>query len=280
MKKPLQDYLAEATARIELRLDELVPQTNVAHGKLFEWARYSLLDGGKRLRPILTLATAELLGADFETALTPACAIEMLHTSSLVHQDLPAIDNADMRRGKASLHRVIPEGQAVLVGNYLLTFALETMVSCHELQDHQRINLTHVLAGRAGAYGMIGGQMMDLAFDGEALDLDSLETLHAMRTSALLTASLEAGGILGDADEGTMLILQTIGEAMGLAFQITEDLLDEEHEGPSYVNLLGIDHAREVAQNLYLTANDALIALPGDTQILSGLLDLVIRRID
>lgn len=291
--KPLQAYLAEVGARIEERLDDLVRLENVPYRQLYEGARYTLLADDQRLCPIIALAVAETLGCDSEIALTPSCALELAQTYSAIHEDLPALENRDMRRGKAALHTVIPEGQTILTGSFLLTYAFEVLSSSPDLTSEQRLALVKILSSRAGGHGLIGGQVLDLLTEGQNIELDTLETLHALKNGALLTASLEFGGILGGADEDIMLLLQTIGEALGIAFQIMDELIDSQHNAKSlvriedpeedpikatYISMLGIDRARETAATLQLTAHDAIEALPGDPTLLLQLAELLTSR--
>ncbi len=273
--KPLQAYLTEVGARVEECLNDLVPLRNLPYAQLFESARYSLLADGKRLRPILAVATAEMLGCDSDIALIPACALEMVHTYSHIHSDLPSMDNLDTRRGKASLHTVVPEGQAILTGTHLLTYAFETVVAAPHLSAQQRLTLVEILASRAGGHGMIGGQVLDLYTTGEQIELDTLQTVHALKTGALITASLEFGGVLGVADDENMMILQTIGEALGLSYQITTDLHTEDDGRTTYVSLLGPQQAQQTADYLAETAFDAIEALPGDPTLLLQLAELI-----
>jgi geranylgeranyl diphosphate synthase, type II len=287
--KPLQAYLAEVGARIEERLDDLVPLENVPYRQLFEGARYTLLADDQRLCPIIALAVAETLGCDSEVALNPACALEMVQTYAFIHEDLPALENHELRRGKVPLHAVIPEGQTILTGSFLLTSAFSVLCAAPELTSEQRLGLVRILSSRAGGHGLIGGQVLDMLAEGEKIELDTLETLHALKNGALLTASFEFGGVLGEADEDTMLLLQTIGEALGLAFQIMDELVGSRHHSKSlvkvdeegvdpvkatYVSMLGIDRARETAATLQLTAHDAIEALPGDPTLLLQLAEL------
>jgi geranylgeranyl diphosphate synthase, type II len=254
--KPLQAYLTEIGARVEECLNDLVPRGNLPYSQLFESARYSLFAPARRLHPIFAVATAEMLGCDSETALIPACALEMVHTYARI---------GDTK----------PEGQTLLAGNYLLTRAFEVCVAAPDLSAHQKLTLVEILSSRAGAYGMIGGQTLDLDSAGQQIDLDTLQTVHALKTAALITASFEFGGVLGDADEETMMILQTCGEALGLAYQITEDILDEDPHKTTYVSLLGPNQAQQTAEYLAECAFDAIEALPGDPTLLLQLAELI-----
>lgn len=259
---------------IEQKLEELFPP---ASSLLIESARYSLFPGGKRLRPQLVLATAEAFGAPHELALAPACAIELIHTYSLIHDDLPCMDNDDMRRGKPSLHKAYPEGHAVLTGDFLLTFAFQLLAESPGLSPLQRLDMIHKLALRAGAQGMIGGQSVDLASTGKKIDWQTLQQLHRNKTAALITCALEIGGVIAKTNE--LQRLQDIGENLGLAFQIIDDLLDaaQEIEKPTAVHLLGKDGATAMAEKLFQSALEQIRALP-HSKALEELAHLLVHR--
>jgi geranylgeranyl diphosphate synthase, type II len=198
------------------------------HPLLLEAASYSLLGSGKRLRPLLTLITTESLGGDIEKALVPACAIEMIHTYSLIHDDLPCMDDDDMRRGRPTLHKVYPEGQAVLTGDLLLTFAFELLASHTKIEPKQSLQLITVLSQRAGGLGMILGQSLDLSSEGTTLSWPTLEEIHQRKTADLLSACLEFGGICAKASTSVCKTLANIGQNIGLSYQIVDDILDVE----------------------------------------------------
>ncbi len=207
--------------KIELRLRELIPSRDET---IFESARYLLLSTGKRIRPLLTLAAAAVFGADPLTVLDAACAIEMIHTYSLIHDDLPCMDNDDLRRGKPTLHKVYGEAMAVLAGDYLLTFAFEVIGNCQALGREQRLQMITAIARRAGAPGLIGGQALDIESKGKEIDEETLLQMHYGKTSALFTASLECGSLA--AGFLPTPLLQSIGRDLGLAYQLQDDLLD------------------------------------------------------
>lgn len=289
----LKIYLAEKGDQIERALELLVSEHSVPYQKLFTAARYSLLGAGKRLRPILAMLTAEMLGASAEAALHPACALEMIHTYSLIHDDLPSMDNDDFRRGKPSLHRAFPEGHAVLTGDFLLTHAFEVLSSAPHLTAEQRVRLVAILSQRAGGNGMIGGQVMDLAVAGKQVDLDTLKLIHALKTGALLTAAIEFGGIIANASEIQMHLLRCFGEQIGLAFQIVDDILDvtasvqkhgkqtasdEANNKTTYVSLIGLEQSHAMAQALSTAAIQTLQQLPCDSSLLASLTQLIVCR--
>ena len=290
---PLQDYLKSQAARIETELDLLVPPLQSNEGQLYQAARYSLLGSGKRIRPTLTLATAEALGADPELAVQPACALELIHTYSLIHDDLPCMDDDDFRRSKPTLHKAFNEGHAVLTGDFLLTYAFEILSKAPSLSADQRLALIHTLSQRAGGQGMIGGQVLDVAAEGKRLDLAHLQQIHSKKTGALICAAIEFGGIVSDASSETMEALRRFGKDIGLTFQIVDDILDvtesQSKHGKdvasdiakqkcTYVSVLGLESARQAANAMLHSALKALELVPGDTSQLRALAELVVQR--
>jgi geranylgeranyl diphosphate synthase, type II len=253
--------------QFEKHLHDLLPQTDFPYGELFESAKYAL--GGKRLRPRALLLTTEALGGDVDLALTPACAIEMIHTYSLIHDDLPCMDDSDERRGKAALHKVVPEAHALLTGNFLLTYAFEVLGKA-SLPPEMRSKLSALLAERAGGHGLLGGQLMDLH---EQRDITALRMQHQKKTGALIAASVEFGGILAATPEEMQKALLRLGTALGLAYQIRDDIADvEEDVGKrSYATLLGVDRAREALAHLKTEIDQELANLPPGMQQVSAL---------
>jgi len=291
----LAQYIISKNVLIEKRLNELVPERDVPYRSLFTAARYSLLGGGKRLRPILTLATAEMLGGNHDSAITPACALEMIHTYSLIHDDLPCMDDDDFRRGKPSLHRAFPEGHAVLTGDFLLTHAFDVLVNDCSLSSEKKVRLISILSRSSGGDGMIAGQVMDLESEGQLIDLSTLRFIHNSKTGAMITAAIEFGCIVGDATEKHSSILRDFGRNIGLAFQIMDDVLDvtasKQKHGKdiasdvtnakaTYVTLMGVEKSQEMAYNLLQEGVQQLKQLPLDVSLLTRLAEsLVIPRI-
>lgn len=286
-------YMKSQIELIEQQLDRLLPKRHGSYQHLFEAARYALLGGGKRLRPILTLTTTRVLGGNPLLALSPACTLEMVHAYSLVHDDLPCMDDDDYRRGKLTVHRKYSEGHAVLTGDYLLTYAFEVLATDSNLDAEKKNRLIATLARQSGSEGMIGGQVMDLAFEGKKIPLETLQLLHRNKTAALLTAAIEFGGIIADASPPHLDCLIKFGENIGLAFQVIDDILDvtssEAKHGravPSdilndkstYVTLLGIEQAQACALKFYQQAVHALKPLPCDTTLLVELADFILKR--
>jgi geranylgeranyl diphosphate synthase, type II len=286
-------YIETQSCLIEKQLDQMVPMRKGPHQYLFEAARYALLGGGKRLRPILTLATTRMLGGDLSIAISPACTLELIHTYSMIHDDLPCMDNDDYRRGKLTVHRKYSEGHAVLTGDFLLTHAFEVLATDAHLSPDKKSELIAILARQSGSEGMIGGQVMDLVNEGKKITLDTLRLLHRNKTAALITAALEFGGIISNANPFHLDRLRQFGEYLGLAFQVVDDILDvtsseDKHgktiasdirnEKSTYVSLLGLEQARLYALDFYNQSVKSLKSLPYDTSLLIGLADFILHR--
>lgn len=221
----IQDLIPAKRSLINTHLKKLIPVIDGPHALIFEAALYSLLLPGKRLRPLLTLSALEDYEVPIQEGLDAACALEMVHTYSLIHDDLPCMDDDDMRRGKATLHKVFGEGHAVLAGDFLLTRAFEILANEPEL-------LT-ILASRAGGNGLIGGQVVDLLYEGKEIDWETLQFMYLGKTAALFSAALEFGGVIAEASDKDRAALKTAGEHFGMAFQIQDDLSDAVNEESS-----------------------------------------------
>jgi len=286
----LDHQLKSYTSFIEQTLDQFVP---VEEDSLSEAVRYALLGGGKRIRPTLTLATTELFVGSLEEAVVPACAIEMIHTYSMIHDDLPCMDDDDFRRGKPSLHKEYDEATAVLAGDFLLTRAFEVIAEAGPLQKNQRADLIAVIAKASGGQGMIGGQMMDIQSEGKAIDLQTLQELHSKKTGALIRAAVECGCIISSVPDDQRQAVIQFAERIGLAFQVVDDVLDitagEKKRGggissdltndkSTYVSLLGIEEAKSTADKLFEEAMKSLDQLPQDTGFLKELAYFIIKR--
>lgn len=250
----------EKAKLIENKLDELIQENASPYANLFKAARYSLLaSGGKRLRPILLLTAVEDLGGCQDLAIAPACALEMIHTYSLIHDDLPCMDNDDFRRGKPTLHKVYPEWQALLAGDFLLTYAFEVLAEAPGLSSDQRIQLVKLFAAHAGSHGMVGGQVIDLTSVGKHLTLETLQLMHRLKTGALLILALQAAGVIAGVDDKIQGELKSYGEKMGLAYQIVDDILDvtagknsdATNDKMTYATLLGLEGAQKEADKLF-----------------------------
>lgn len=304
----LSAWNADQLARVEQALDQWVTTeapAGVDHGApaaLVEAMRYAVLDGGKRLRPLLVLAAYEAVRgggpdspADAESALRAACAVELIHAYSLVHDDMPCMDNDVLRRGKPTVHVQFGEASALLAGDALqaLAFELLTPESASMAGDRQAL-LCRLLARAAGSGGMAGGQAIDLASVGLALTERQLQEMHRLKTGALLEASVMMGAACGQATPHALSALQAYGAAMGLAFQVVDDILDvtadsatlgktagkdAEQAKPTYVSLMGLERSAALARELLAQARVALVDSGlTHTDALRGLADLVVNR--
>lgn len=253
----LKSYLAERRTQVETALDAAL--SVVYPEQIYEAMRYSLLAGGKRLRPILCLTTCEMMGASAAVALPTACALEMVHTMSLIHDDLPAMDNDDYRRGKLTNHKVYGEDVAVLAGDALLTYAFEYIATqtpqiaptaqsqIDGAQPQQVLRVIAQLAKAVGAAGLVGGQIVDLASEGKTIDEGTLTYIHLHKTAALLEVSVTAGAILAGADQSAIDSLSRYAQRIGLAFQIVDDVLDITSTAETLGKSVGKDVAAQKA---------------------------------
>ncbi len=261
---------------------------------ILEAMRYSALSGGKRLRPFLTACSASLFGVSWEAAIEAAAAIEFIHTYSLIHDDLPAMDNDDLRRGKPTLHKAFGEAAAILAGDGLLTYAFQILASPKIHPDAAvRCDLINALAVASGCWGMVGGQMMDLEAENETLSVDEIIRLQRLKTGELFAVSCEAGAILGKAPGMMRNLLRAYAHDMGLAFQITDDLLDVEGTRTetgknvnkdkiagkaTLVSVMGVERAREHSQILIQQAISHLSVFDKKADNLRALAEFVISR--
>jgi geranylgeranyl diphosphate synthase type II len=219
-------YLERLKEMVDEALESFMPPADSHPERLVSAMRYSLFAGGKRIRPILVVAAAEAAGGNAEMALAPACAVEMVHTYSLIHDDLPAMDDDDFRRGRPTCHRTFDEGTAVLAGDALLTLAFKVLADAVNQIPEKGIRMVKELAEAGGWRGMIGGQQVDLDSEGSVPDLPVLEYIHTHKTGALIRCSVIIGGLSADADEPFLHAVGRYGEKLGLAFQIVDDILD------------------------------------------------------
>jgi geranylgeranyl diphosphate synthase type II len=271
---PEEDYFESRLKIIEKKLDELLCyHPSIPHAALFEAARYSVLAPAKRLRPLFVLATAEMFNPYIlEKAIVPACAIEMLHTYSLIHDDLPCMDDDDLRRGRPTLHKVFPEGHAVLTGDFLLTYAFQLISEAEHLSSEQKMDLIQVLSKSAGSEGMIGGQVVDLELLEKPLNLKILEFLHLNKTAALFSCCLESGAIIADCSKEKRTALQEAGKKIGFAFQLIDDILDQnKNEKASALPLLGIEGTKNYAKKLLEETSQLFATLNTPTDLLCSL---------
>lgn len=285
----VERYLRTRAGQIDRALGRCVP----AGKEVLQTAmRYSLLAGGKRIRPILTLAACEAVGAPARRALPFACAIEMIHTYSLVHDDLPAMDDDATRRGRPTSHVVYGEGVAILVGDALLTDAFGIMARAPIMPERRRLAAVAAVARAAGARGMVGGQALDLASEGKRLPLAGVQEIHARKTGALLAVAVEVGALIGGAPPAKVRRLQAFGRQLGLAFQIVDDILDA-GEAPAgdgrtdaalhkatYPGLLGMPAAKAQARRAEGAALRALAPLGAKAEPLRAIARHVVARAD
>jgi geranylgeranyl diphosphate synthase type II len=280
-------YLDARARLVERSLAAYVPP---GRGRLRRAIRYSLLGQGKRIRPILTLAAAEAVGARARAALPFACALEMIHTYSLVHDDLPAMDDDDVRRGRPSSHRAFGEGLAILVGDALLAEAFRVLAGARGVPPPRRIQVVAEVAAAAGEAGMVGGQALDLAAAGRAVGLAQVREIHRRKTGAMLCAAVRVGALVGGAGPAALGHLTTYGRHLGLAFQIADDLLD--HAGgpdadgrtdrrlakATYPAVMGIRAARRAALRERDAALAALRPLPAAAAPLRAIATWIVAR--
>jgi geranylgeranyl diphosphate synthase, type II len=291
----IESYLKQRAGLIEGELNRAVTNEDGPGGQLLEAMRYSLLAGGKRLRPILAMAACEAVGGEAADALGLACALEMIHTYSLIHDDLPCMDDDDLRRGRPTNHKVYGEAMATLAGDALLTDAFRVLARWPNKRVAAPVVLEVVaeLADAAGSPGMVIGQALDILSEGKATDQPTLEYLHARKTGALFLASVRGGGMLGGGDSAQIEALTRYGRALGLAFQVIDDLLDVEasteqlgkrthkddaHGKATYPALMGVEKSREFAHELMHRAIDALDAFDDRAEPLRRLASFVVER--
>ena len=227
----LDAFLSRCTAEVDAALDRVLPPGGEdPMGRLAAAMRYAVLGGGKRLRPALVIAACEAVGGSRARALPGACAVELVHAYSLVHDDLPAMDDDDERRGRPTVHKAYDEPTAILAGDALLTLAFESLSAPSETPAGRQLRAVQALARLAGQPGLVGGQAIDIAWEGREVDsLATLEAIHLGKTAALFRASAAIGGHLGEADPAAQATLEAYGEELGLAFQHADDRLDHEH---------------------------------------------------
>ena len=291
----LAAIMAEGRKRVDAALDLWLPEQGDRPPKVHEAMRYSVFAGGKRLRPLLTLWSCEAAGGDPEDAMPAAVAMEMIHTYSLIHDDLPAMDDDDYRRGRQTCHRVYGDAVAILAGDALLTHAFQVLADPgpSRIPVEQRLQIIAEIAEAAGSRGMVGGQAMDIQAEGHEIDPPTLLYLHTHKTGALIRAAVRAGAIAGGAREEPLQALTRYGERVGLAFQIVDDILDIEgvsaemgksagsdlrRKKATYPAVMGMEESRRQAAHLLQEAKEALWPLDGKGATLAALADFVGQR--
>jgi geranylgeranyl diphosphate synthase type II len=286
-------YLDKRIALIDRALNRFLPRASAKPATLHQAMRYSLFAGGKRLRPVLALATAEACGGSLEDAMPAAASVECIHTYSLVHDDLPSMDDDDLRRGRPTNHKVFGEGVAVLAGDALLTIAFEILAQARPTPRYPVAALIADLASAAGSRWLIGGQVADLEGEGKKLAGAELQYIHRCKTAALLTASIRLGAMSANATPAQLAALTDFGQALGLAFQVIDDILDvtqtTEKLGKTagkdvkatkatYPAIFGLDHSRKEAHRLTRKAHAALKPFGTKGETLRALADYLLAR--
>jgi geranylgeranyl diphosphate synthase type II len=243
----LPPFFEEDRLAVDAALERLLPAADAQPASIHTAMRYSVFAGGKRIRPILCLETARIFSADITPALHPACALEFIHTYSLIHDDLPALDNDDLRRGKPTCHKKFGEALAILAGDALLTLAFETIGATPAPADRRVAMLSEISSAAGTVNGMVGGQVADLEAERKAVDPQMLEYIHRSKTAALIRASITAGAMCAGAGADDVARLRRFGETIGWAFQVTDDILDVEESSAALGKTAGKDMAQQKA---------------------------------
>jgi len=290
----LREYLRQRVALVDEALTRYLPSEHLRPQVLHRAMRYSTMSGGKRLRPVLVIAGAEAVGGDAELVMPAACAVELIHTFSLIHDDLPAIDNDTLRRGRPTCHVQFGEAVAILAGDALFAEAFQLVARNAETVPAERVvRALQVVAEASGTRGMVGGQMVDIESEGKQVDAVTLEYIHRHKTAALIRASVVSGAILAGGETWQVDLLSRYGELVGLAFQITDDLLnvtgdprktgkavgtDAARGKATYPALFGVEASRERARELVNAAVDTLVPLEERACALRALAYLMVER--
>jgi geranylgeranyl diphosphate synthase, type II len=288
------DFFEQDLQLVDAALDRLLPAANTPPSSIHEAMRYSVFAGGKRIRPILCLEASRIFAPEVTAALHPACAIEFIHTYSLIHDDLPALDNDDLRRGKPTCHKKFGEAIAILAGDALLTLSFET-IAATPVSPELRVKILCEVAASAGTVnGMVGGQVADLQAEGQTVGPEALEYIHRSKTAALIRAAVTAGALCAGASAADVARLRHFGETIGWAFQVTDDILDVEESSTvlgktagkdvaqrkaTYPSLFGLERSHQIASDL---ASEAIADLdhysPGATTRLRDIAQFLIHR--
>ncbi|HUA80766.1 MAG TPA: farnesyl diphosphate synthase [Dyella sp.] len=286
------DRVTAYLQRLERATDALLPPASTDPQRLHHALRYAC-EGGKHLRALMVYAAGETLGVAAEQLDPAACAVEFIHAYSLVHDDLPGMDNDDLRRGRPTVHKAFDEATAILVGDALQTLAFETLVNAAALNAEQKVRMIRSLAYASGSLGMVGGQAVDMASENLTLTVAELESLHARKTGALILVTCQLAGMAANASEAVEHALERYGKCIGLAFQIQDDVLDQiadtatlgktagkdqAQNKSTFPSLLGLEQARQRADALFEEARDAARSLPGHAEPLLWLADHIQQR--
>lgn len=280
---------------IEKLLKEHIPEEKGYQKTIFEAMNYSLKAGGKRLRPILTLEACRIVGGNEEDVIPFAIAIEMIHTYSLIHDDLPALDNDDLRRGRPTNHKVYGDAMAILAGDGLLNYAFEIMLksSIGKENPAKYLNAINEIAKSSGVYGMIGGQVVDIESEDKKIEMEKLDFIHLNKTAAIIVGCMRAGAIIGDATEKQLENITKYATNIGLSFQIADDILDItgdesklgkkvgsdiDNNKSTYPSLIGLEKSKEIANDLINEAKTRISNIKGDTEFLNDLAEYIVAR--
>ena len=289
----MKELWKKRQALVEQALSDELAKTDILDNTLRESMSYSLMAGGKRLRPVLLMAAADAVGADGTKFLPVACALEMIHTYSLIHDDLPAMDNDDYRRGKLTNHKVYGDGIAILAGDALLTRAFTVILRQKDAAPEALLRVVDEISRAAGAEGMVGGQVLDIKAENRSISMEELRRVHMGKTGALFHAALRSGAILAGATEQQLAALTAYADHFGLAFQITDDILDvigsaEEIGKPvgsdaknhksTYVSLTSLSEAQDLARRTVDEALDALSVFGAEAEFLRELVSYLVNR--
>lgn len=290
----LKTFFADCTRKVDDKLESLVPSAQIEPKKLHEAVRWSLFAGGKRFRPALLLAVGQTFGVSDDKLLQTAAAIEMIHTYSLVHDDLPAMDNDDLRRGRETCHKKFGEAAAILAGDVLQTSAFQAISENEDLPTEIRVRLISEIARAAGTpSGMVAGQQLDLEAEGKNISIEHLEKIHHSKTGAMISAAARAGAIIAEASKKEIEIITNYAAKLGLLFQITDDLLDVTQtteilgktagkdisaKKATYPALYGLDETRKLAENVYFGACGELEKIDKETSLLREIADFILNR--
>lgn len=290
-----KEELKNRVVNIENLLNEYMPKVEGYQKTIFDSMNYSLKAGGKRLRPILTLEACKLVGGNEKDAYPFAVAIEMIHTYSLIHDDLPALDNDDLRRGRKTNHKVYGEAMAILAGDGLLNYAYEIMLreSLSKGEPEKYLKAINEIAKASGIYGMIGGQVVDIESEGKSIDMEKLDFIHMNKTAAIIIGCMRAGAIIGGASEEELENVTKYAKNIGLSFQIVDDILDIvgdesklgkkvgsdiDNEKSTYPSLIGLEKSKETANKLIAEAKMSIDYINKDSEFLNNLADYIVDR--
>jgi geranylgeranyl pyrophosphate synthase len=289
--KSLEQFFDESSRIVDEKLNEIIPSAETEPKRLYEAVRWSVFAGGKRFRPALVLAVGEVFEVSREKLLGAASAIEMIHTYSLIHDDLPAMDDDDLRRGRATCHVKFDEATAILAGDVLQSLAFRAIAEDEHLSDKIRVRLIAELADSAAK--MVDGQQMDLDGEGKRISVEELENIHRNKTGAMICVSARAGAIIAEASENELGAITNYAASLGLLFQITDDLLDVTQttevlgktagkdvsaEKSTYPSFYGIEETKKLAEKVYLQAIDSLEKIEKDTRLLKELAEFILHR--